>query len=222
MSNGYKIGKRYFYNARVQPKIVSSGPSFSSIFYPVYVQVTYKRKSSTFRSNFFPDYVFYRQVPTTNVSEHLIKGVSEDFMAREETAKGLILKESEIIDFIIEQIDGINFSFKNFYPVYNFYSENILGILDRYFSPEAGNDGNFQDFNSDLQFYFFYRQFLNFPAFLNVYQWLLGDGKEVVERFLNINAGLFGVNSISKMIDLIEKVIQREKKVLKGDGFIKT
>lgn len=112
MEKTYKVTHKVYYNDRLNKVLFHGKPT-----YPLYVQVTFDRKTIVFKSNYFE--LLSKQkygIP------HLGEIYGPDL-------KDVIAKEDALIDFVVER-NLTNFSLNLFKQEYNFYSHDLLDEME--------------------------------------------------------------------------------------------
>jgi hypothetical protein len=115
MEKSYKVTHKLYYNDRLNKVLFHGKPT-----YPLYVQVTFDRKTIVFKSNLF---------------ELLSKpkyGLSQLGEIYEPELKDIIAKEDALIDFVIEK-NLENFSLDTFKKDYNYFSRDLLDEMENGF-----------------------------------------------------------------------------------------
>lgn len=112
MEKAYKVTHKVYYNDRLN-KVLFHGKST----YPLYVQVTFDRKTISFKSSFFD----LLSKPKYGIP-HLGNIYGPDL-------KEVIKKEDELIDFIVEKHLN-DFSLEIFKKEYDYYSRDLLNEME--------------------------------------------------------------------------------------------
>lgn len=210
------VGIRHYYNGKLAPKLVDQfiGIGTMYIYYPIYVQVSYKRKATVFRSEFFPDPVLYKAPAAMRYQQELLNGLTPDYIPPGEAEKQAVMNDREIIEKLVRHVDGRNFSFKPFHAFYRLYAKSLGNLLEEYFNgelvPIMPDD---QRFSEDLQYYQSIRQFIQIPPQFNIYYIELTQGKAVFDDYLSFTARFLGQNFPTNFKLLIARV---KEKVLKN------
>jgi len=112
MEKTYKVTHKVYYNDRLN-KVLFHGKST----YPLYIQVTFDRKTTFFKSNFFE----LLSKPKYGI-QHLGKIYGPDL-------KDVIAKEEALIEFVVDK-NLKNFSLEVFRKEYEFYSRDLLDEME--------------------------------------------------------------------------------------------
>ena len=120
MEKTYKVTYKTYFNDRLK-KVFFHGV----LTYPLYIQVTFDRKTIVFKSYYFELFSKPRYVIFMSGKMHGPK------------IKEIIEKENELIEFVIDK-NLPDFSIKNFKQDYSFYSKDLcdemeLGFIDHLF-----------------------------------------------------------------------------------------
>jgi hypothetical protein len=119
MTRTRKITVTFFLNKNVRPDPYTHSPLLSGKeLYPLYIQVTYNRRNTQFRSTYHRSY--------SNIEEALLSKEEKDHRKYEES---LIRK---VVEYEVKHY-GKNFSLKGFNDRYLNYSANIINPIDKYF-----------------------------------------------------------------------------------------
>ena len=116
MEKTYKVTYKTYFNDRLK-KVFFHGV----LTYPLYIQITFDRKTIVFKSYYFelfskPRYAIFQ---TDKIHGPAIKDIIE--------------KENELIDFVIDKILP-DFSLDFFKQEYNFYSKDLCDEMEKGFS----------------------------------------------------------------------------------------
>lgn len=112
MEKTYKVTHKVYYNDRLNKVLFHGKPT-----HPLYVQVTFDRKTIVFKSNYFE--LFSK--PKYGMA-HLGDVYGPDL-------KEIIEKEDVLIDFVVDK-NLKNFSLDLFKQEYNFYSRDLLDEME--------------------------------------------------------------------------------------------
>jgi hypothetical protein len=112
MEKAYKVTHKVYYNEKLNKVLFHGKPT-----YPLYVQVTFDRKTIFFKSNFFE----LLSKPKYEIPD-LGKIYGPDL-------KEVIKKEDELIDFIVDK-NLSDFSLELFKKEYEYYSRDLLDEME--------------------------------------------------------------------------------------------
>ena len=116
MEKTYKVTYKTYFNDRLKKVFFHGVPT-----YPLYIQVTFDRRTIVFKSYYFelfskPRYAIFQ---TNKIHGPAIMDIIE--------------KENELIDFVIDKTLA-NFSLELFKQEYNFYSKDLCDEMEEGFS----------------------------------------------------------------------------------------
>lgn len=112
MERTYKVTHKVYYNDRLNKVLIHGKPT-----YPLYIQVTFDRKSIVFKSYYFD--LFSKAKYSITLAGHKYAPDIEE----------IIKKEDTFIEFIIDK-NPENFSLELFKKEYTFYCRDLLDMLE--------------------------------------------------------------------------------------------